>query len=227
VTRTETDPRSFDRFAADYDRFASLERPDLPGWVLQAFPQHGRRALDAGCGSGLYTRAFAEQFDEVVGVDLSAPLVEIARARRPHARVTYRVADPMDLTEADGFDLVFSSTVLHHLADLGEGLRHLRDLVAPGGIAVLIDNVAFVPTPARVVYRLGAVRELPGNVRRHGWRQAWWVFGFRNSTAWLNHLRSDRYLSGRAFEERYGAAFPDAGFRSMGFAHGMIWRKPP
>jgi SAM-dependent methyltransferase len=221
-----SDPRSFDRFASDYDRYTALERPALPRWLADLLPPHGRRALDAGCGSGRSTLALAERFDEVVGVDISLPLIEIARASRPHPRVRYLLEDLMHVVDEEGFDLVYSSTVLHHLDDLDAGLRHLRELVAPGGTAVLIDNIAVVPTPSRWVYRLGALRFVPLDVRRHGWGKARWLFGFRTSGPWLDHLASDRYLSRRSFEHRYGAVFPDPRFRSLRFAHALIWRKP-
>jgi SAM-dependent methyltransferase len=220
------DPQSFDRLAADYDRYASLEPPLVLDWLLPQLPGHGRRALDAGCGSGRHTLALADRFDQVVGIDRSQPLIDIARRTRPHPHICYQVGDLLAITDPYGFDLVFSSTTLHHLADLDAALRHLRGLVAPKGTAILIDNVASQPTPPGWVYRLGAVRDLPADLRRHGWQQAWWLVRFRNSTRWLEHLASDRYLSHDAFEQRYGAVFPCARFQALGHAHALVWHSP-
>ncbi len=137
----------------------------------------------------------------------------------------------MNFADVDGFDLVFSSTTLHHLPDLAAALEHLRGLVRPEGRAVLIDNVARRPsekmlpdwTPARWVHVLGAVREFPGDVGRLGWTQARWLLKFRTSAPWLAHLASDRYLSPQALERRYDAVFPGAQFTDLGFARGMVW----
>ena len=101
-------------------------------------------------------------------------------------------------------------------------LHHLRRLVASGGTAILIDNIASRPTPPGWVYRLGAVRQFPAD-RRHGWQPAWWLLRFRTSTAWLAHLTSDRYLSRQAFEQRYAAVFPGARFHALGHAHALVW----
>jgi SAM-dependent methyltransferase len=223
------DPQSFDSFAEDYDRFARLSPGTLLDWLLTQLPAHGGRALDAGCGSGRLAIALAERFDQVVGIDISEPLITLAR--RSPENVRYHVSDLMKFADTDGFDLAFSSTTLHHLPDLDAALNHLRGLVRPGGRAVLIDNVARRPsqkmlpdwTPTRWVHVLGAVREFPGDLRPLGWRQARWVLKFRTSPPWLAHLASDRYLSVPAFEGRYGAVFPGARFTDLGFARGMVW----
>jgi SAM-dependent methyltransferase len=218
------EPQSFDRLAADYDRYTSLEPPLILDWLLPQLPDHGRRALDAGCGSGRHALALADRFDMVVGVDRSQPLIDLARRTRPHPRVRYQAGDLLAIRDREGFDLVFSSTTLHHLPDLEAALGHLRRLVAPGGLVILVDNVAPRPTPPRWVYRLGAVRDLPADLRRHGFRPAWWLLRFRTSAPWLDHLASDRYLSRQAFEQRYGAAFPGAQFSAFGHIHALVWR---
>jgi SAM-dependent methyltransferase len=219
------DGQSFDRFAADYDRFASLEPGSLRKWLVKQLPAHGYRALDAGCGAGRHTQALAERFDEVVGVDICEPLIDIASRRRSSPNVRYLVADLMSFADAHGFDLVFSSTTLHHLPDLKAALLHLRGLVRSGGVVILSDNVAPRPTPPRWVHVLGAARNIPGDVRRLGWRQARWLMQFRTSTSWLDHLASDRYLSRQAFELQYGSIFPDGRFQSLGYAHALVWTK--
>ena len=218
------EPQSFDRFAADYDRYASLEPPLILDWLLPQLPDHGRRALDAGCGSGRHALALTDRFDEIVGVDRSQPLIDLARRTRPHPRIRYQAGDLLTIRDPEGFDLVFSSTTLHHLPDLETALGHRRRLVAPGGLVILVDNVAPRPTPPRWVYRFGAIRDLPADLRRHGLQPAWWLLKFRTSTPWLDHLASDRYLSRQAFEQRYGAAFPGAHFSPLGHTHALVWR---
>lgn len=220
------DPQSFDRLAVDYDRYASLEPPSVLDRLLAQLPGRGRRALDAGCGSGRHTLALADRFDEVIGIDISQPLIDLARRQRPHPRVRYQVGDLLAITDAARFDLVLSSTILHHVPDLEGALRQLRGLVASAGTAILIDNVAARPTPPGWVYRLGAVREFPADLRRHRWQQAWWLLRFRTSSAWLDHLTSDCYLSRQVFEQRYGAVFPGAQFHRLGYAHAAVWHNP-
>ncbi len=125
--------------------------------------------FDAGCGSGGSTLALAQRFDQVVGIDISEPLIDIARRRGSGHNVRYHLVDLMAFADADKFDLVFSSTTLHHLPDLDAALLHLKSLVRAGGTVMLIDNVATRPTPSRLVHVLGAVWHFPGDVARRGW----------------------------------------------------------
>ncbi|MEU1785022.1 class I SAM-dependent methyltransferase [Streptomyces sparsogenes] len=137
----------------------------LPGqntaWLL-GLGLKGRRALDAGCGSAHAVEALADSFEEVVGLDLSAPLIEIARAKRARPNVRYVVEDLFGLKDEDGFDLVPSHTMLHHLEDCRAGLEHLKSLVRPGGTVALIDNVCDpYPTPPRKAYTWPALWSFP------------------------------------------------------------------
>ena len=214
--------QSFDPFAADYDRFSRLEPPRVTNWLRTQLPAHGGRALDAGCGSGRHTQQLAMHYDQVIGVDISTALIDIAR-QRSSPNVRYVVSDLLAFADPDGFDLVFSSTTLHHVPDLEGALVQLRGLVRPGGKAILIDNVAARPTPPRWVHVLGALRDVPGDIARVGARHARWLLSFRTSAAWLDHLASDRYLSRQEFERRYGAIYPGARFESLGYAHALVW----
>jgi SAM-dependent methyltransferase len=222
--KQDGDPQSFDSFADDYDRFTAFEDTPVWDWLASAGVAGGRRALDIGCGSGRRCIEFAKYFDEIVGLDLSAPLIGLARGLRPHPNVHYVVGDLVDFVDGEGFDLVFSSTTLHHLPDLDSALWHLRSLVRLQGSIVLMDNVAARPTPPRWVYRVGAAQVFVGDVRRFGWRDAYWLLRFRTGGPWLEHLATDRYLSRQEFEQRYGVVFPGGIFVDRGFAHAVVWR---
>lgn len=221
------DPQSFDRFALDYDRFVSLLPGQNTAWLL-GLGLKGKRALDAGCGSGHAVEALADGFEEVVGLDLSAPLIEIARAERARPNVRYVLEDLFGLKDEDGFDLVYSHTMLHHLEDYRAGLVHLKSLVRPGGTVALIDNVCdSYPTPPRRAYTWPALWCFPSEIRRVGLRDAWFQLRFWHSRPWLAHLLSDHYLSREQFRELYGSVFPGARFDDLGFALAMTWTAPP
>jgi SAM-dependent methyltransferase len=76
----------------------------------------GTLALELGCGTGLFTRSFAQWGGRIVAVDVSPALLERARARQPSGCVTFRLEDAERLSLDDqSFDAVIGSSVLHHL----------------------------------------------------------------------------------------------------------------
>jgi SAM-dependent methyltransferase len=103
----------------------------------------GRRILDAGCGIGRHAYyAAAWGAEEVVALDLS-DAVETARRNLedfPNAYVVQGdlVCPPLKAAGdgGEGFDIVYSIGVLHHLPDPAAGIRSLVRLVRPGGLMV-------------------------------------------------------------------------------------------
>jgi SAM-dependent methyltransferase len=99
-------------------------------------------ALDFGAGVGRLSSALADHFDKVIGVDVSAPMLEQARSRdTTGGRIDYVLNEATDLAfVASGtVDLTYSSLVLQHLPrDLAHGyLRELVRVLRPGGAAVI------------------------------------------------------------------------------------------
>jgi SAM-dependent methyltransferase len=75
--------QSFDRTAAEYDRLGDLSENDsLTSWLVSVLPSAGGRALDLGCGTGRHAVLLAGRFTHVDAIDVSPPMIEIARARR-------------------------------------------------------------------------------------------------------------------------------------------------
>ncbi|MCX4749949.1 class I SAM-dependent methyltransferase [Kitasatospora sp. NBC_01287] len=219
--------QSFDHVAEEYERLHQLLGDPvadwLPDWLPDVLPDSGGRALDLGCGGGRHAVLLAERFAEVDAIDLSVPMIDLARRERPRPNVRYRAAGLLET--AGPYDFVLSAATLHHLPDLDAALRHIRSLLAPGGRAVLIDTVSKRPATPRWWLYCGAVRALARELPRRGPTQARELFRLRTGD-WLDHRASDRYLSREQFEQRYAARFPGARFQRVGRAHGMVWDQP-
>jgi len=140
-------PRASDRaiqhiyksFAASYE---SRMREDLryvgPERMQDALkPVIGDRAglsiLDLGCGSGLAGVSVRERAAELIGVDLSPEMIELARARG--------IYDRLELAEITAwldqgqslFDLIISCDCLIYFGDLGRIAQSAARRLKPGG----------------------------------------------------------------------------------------------
>jgi ubiquinone/menaquinone biosynthesis C-methylase UbiE len=121
---------AYDRHAAEY---AQELDPTLAGVVERiaelAAVRRGARVLDLASGTGTIARAVARRGASVVGVDVSAPMLAIARERSPE--LDFQIADAHALPFSEGaFDAVTCGLALSHfhepLTALRETLRVLR-----------------------------------------------------------------------------------------------------
>lgn len=100
----------------------------------------GKRALDAGCGEGYLSRLLEERGAEVVAVDFSQAMVDIAKSRTPSdSTITFLHGNIESLRgmEDASFDLVVSSMVLQDVPDHGAALRELRRVLRNDGDLLL------------------------------------------------------------------------------------------
>ena len=220
--------QSFDAFAAVYDRIASLTGGETSSLIASVLPECGRRAVDLGCGTGHHATILATRFEEVLAVDISSPMLEIARDRSARPNVRYELRDLRDVTpERDGcFDLVFSVKTLHHIPALDDALRAIRSLLNPGGRVVLLDIVASQPTIPRWWFRREALRSCVADVvqRRRPWREATELFRLMMHPKWLDHVTTDRFLSPSEFRQHYGGVFPGGQFTDLFLACLLTWQ---
>jgi SAM-dependent methyltransferase len=95
----------------------------------------GRRALDAGCGTGRFSAALAGQHTAVVGVDPDPDMLRLARTRATGGCIR---AAAEHLPFADGsFDLTLAVTVLEFVADPRAAVAELARVTCPGGRIII------------------------------------------------------------------------------------------
>lgn len=87
----------------------------------------GARVLDVGCGTGATTIQLIERgAAEVVGVDLSEPMITFARGSIHDGRVHFEVGDVLELDPDDQFDVVFSRFGVMFFTDPVAAFARLR-----------------------------------------------------------------------------------------------------
>src|SRR5262245_14005981 len=99
------------------------------------------RALDLGCGAGVYTVWLAQQGMNATGIDLFPEAIMMARTRAKAAGVAVELVagDLFAFVPERAFDLVLDSGCLHSLVggNVGDYMERLRRWVVPGGDYIL------------------------------------------------------------------------------------------
>jgi ubiquinone/menaquinone biosynthesis C-methylase UbiE len=103
-------------------------------------PTSGASCLDFGCGVGRCARALSAHYSEYDGVDISEPMLKLARTYNdsPHVRFHHNQSDDLALFPDDTFDFIYSRFVLQHIPPessahyISEFIRVLK----PGGTAL-------------------------------------------------------------------------------------------
>lgn len=115
-----------------------------------------KRVLDFGCGIGSSAPHLREAFPdaEITGVDVSEKSLSVARQRFPGA-ANFVAYDPSGAppAPADGYDLIFSACVFHHIehAEHVGIFRKLRERLAPGGVMTIFEHNPVNPVSRYIV----------------------------------------------------------------------------
>jgi 2-polyprenyl-6-hydroxyphenyl methylase/3-demethylubiquinone-9 3-methyltransferase len=134
---------SSDSFAARYAA-AAPGKPhnalyERPATLALVGDVRGLTVLDAGCGPGICSAVLADQGARVLGFDLSAEMVDLARERCLGRNVEFRVGDltrPLSWLCDGAVDVVLCSLALDYVEDLSPSFCEFRRVTRPGGAIV-------------------------------------------------------------------------------------------
>jgi 2-polyprenyl-3-methyl-5-hydroxy-6-metoxy-1,4-benzoquinol methylase len=133
-------------------------------YLLHQFPSRIDRALDVGCGLGIFALKLAGRSEVVDALDIDAEILEEASRKHNASNISYQHAA---FLEADlpqnSYDAIVSIAALHHM-DLEAALNKMKILLRPYGKllilglyreATLIDYIySFISVPLNLVYSI-------------------------------------------------------------------------
>lgn len=135
-------------FAEDAEYFARY-KVELATQQKNTLPI--KRVLEYGCGTGRNIRYLQAAFPEaeVVGTDVSAESLRLARANNPMAEFKL---ESIDLAVGK-FDFIFIACVFHHipLAEREGVMKTLATRLAPGGLIYIFEHNPFNPVTRKLV----------------------------------------------------------------------------
>lgn len=185
---------SLDYAEPDMDRFFETGRAVVDEALHQApvRPERYGRALEVGSGLGRICRVLAEEFDEVIGVDIAPSMIAQAEELNADPKVSFTLGDGATLAgiDDDSIDFLVTFTVFQHqpttdaiatyLAEAGRVLR------SGGVLSVQWNNMD--PSQLRRHVRkwklLGPLRRLPT------YQRVQTEPAFRGTTASIGFMRA-------------------------------------
>jgi ubiquinone/menaquinone biosynthesis methyltransferase len=171
--------------------------------VRLAHPSPGVRALDLATGTGDIAFAMARAGAQVVGLDITPRMIELAvqKANPAAGACAFIVGDMLNLPFPDrSFDVVTTGYGLRNVPDLTRAIDEIARVLAPGGLALSLD----FNRPSNALVRRAYITYLT-------------LVG--GALGWLLHRDPDTYRYIPASIRRYPGAGPVARLmESHGFA---------
>jgi ubiquinone/menaquinone biosynthesis C-methylase UbiE len=138
---------SYDRVAAEYAQriCGELEHKPLDRQLLDRFAAmvQGRgQVCDLGCGPGHVARYLHERGVQVMGLDLSAEMVEQARRRNPG--IEFQQGNTLSLNRGEGIwagIAAFYSIIHVPRTEIAVALSEMKRVLRPGGLLLLAFHV--------------------------------------------------------------------------------------
>jgi ubiquinone/menaquinone biosynthesis C-methylase UbiE len=179
----------FQRWSSAYERSWLQPRFFEPAQraVLEVMEHHiltqPNAVLDVGCGTGRLLRAVHQRWPDadLIGIDPTAGMVEMARQLTPSATFEVSFAEALPVADAS-VDMVVSTFSFHHWSDQGAGLREVARVLRPEGYFFLADAVVpgwlsrFLPwshlrasAPVRVLFQQAELQTVHQQSVVSGW----------------------------------------------------------
>ena len=184
-------------------------------YLLRQLPRKIDRALDVGCGLGLFAWKLAKRSAVVEALDVDA-ILEEARNQHNASNIYYKRADflKIDLSE-DSYDVIVSIASLHHM-DLEAALKKMKLLLRPSGKLLILG----LYRETSIIDYLYSVISVPLNLIYLNWH--------RRSTSILKTVAPTRpaKLSFNQIKSVANTLIPDFKLqRHLFWRYSLIWQK--
>lgn len=158
--------KSGQKWAEDQEKLDAMMQAMADAAVAAAAAMPGESVLDIGCGTGATALALADLVGpegRVQGVDVSMPMLDVARSRIGGRRnVSFTEADAATAHfEPSSVDLVFSKFGVMFFADPEAAFTNIRKAVKPGGRLAFICWRALQENPFATLPMGAALKHLP------------------------------------------------------------------
>jgi 2-polyprenyl-6-hydroxyphenyl methylase/3-demethylubiquinone-9 3-methyltransferase len=152
-------PDFFDMEAAEWsERYAHDPRfrrrfEKITGLLDRMIPEIPGRALDAGCGTGIFSQYLVRRGWKVTAIDVSPDMIESARGYESERGIDFRNSSLETFDEIPNtFNVILSLSSLEYIEDDESAIQKFHQLLTPGGLLVVS-----VPNKAGILRKMEGV----------------------------------------------------------------------
>lgn len=142
------------KYGEYYERlnpYVLKQKPFLAGEIRKLFddllPKDVDSIVDLGCGAAWYFPILCEYADNIIGVDISEDLLQLAEALSEEMElknVTFKHCKGAKLPfDDDSLSCIFEWDTLHHVEDIDAILDEIKRVLKPGGMFVGVEPNVF------------------------------------------------------------------------------------
>lgn len=135
--------QAYDELAAKYNELID-HKPhnayyDRPNTLSLMEHLTDKKVLDAACGPGKYAELMSVKGAIVIGFDMSANMVELARKRNVKNATffVHDLAKPLDMFADQSFDIVLCALALHYIEDWSLTIQEFNRVLKPAGQLII------------------------------------------------------------------------------------------
>lgn len=169
------------RFGATAQAYARSavhsQGPDLE-WIAEAAALSGKElVVDVATGTGFTAFALAPYAREVVGIDITLPMLEAAQRLATERQVTnvhFQLGDALALPfSSSSVDLVACRYAAHHFSKIAQAVQEWVRVLKPGGKLILADSIS--PEEPELEAFLDEIEVLRDPSHIHNYRISEWL----------------------------------------------------
>jgi SAM-dependent methyltransferase len=107
--------------------------------MLTNLLKSGMKVLEIGCGTGFFTKEITKKPVQLIAIDISPELIEVARRNILDSNVEFIIENAYQMSFDDQtFNAVIGSSVLHHL-NIDAALNEIYRVLTPGGFIAFTE----------------------------------------------------------------------------------------
>lgn len=130
----------FNEVAYKWDRMCSHDGEKIKKIIELSSVKENSKILDVGTGTGILISYLLKTLPrEIIGIDISENMIEVAKGKYNDSRVKFIAKDIMEYY-VQGYDYIFLYSAYPHFDDKDLLLRHLSNLTAEGGKLIIAHS---------------------------------------------------------------------------------------